>query len=267
MFIMHPMNEKLLAQMENRLESLIEGAFTRLFRRSVSTHELVRQLSRSMETQLDLSETPDPRPIAPDTYAIILNDSVVSRFQQRLPGLPDALSQYLIEMAGDSGYRLLNTPQVTLIPDAHLAADGVRVEAGHSNKPRQSTQAMQIRQPPDTLPEVRNPYLILNGEESISLKNNLINIGRSDSNDIVIENDPYISRHHVQLRRRSGTYILFDVQSKAGTRVNNVVVREHTLQTGDVIRIGATQLTYVMDEPSGSASANTTHSMPPVNPD
>ena len=94
----------------------------------------------------------------------------------------------------------------------------------------------------------QNPQLIVNGETAIPLNSPIINIGRSRDNHIVL-NDPYISRHHVQLRLRFGVYTLFDTQSQGGVLVNDVVVREHRLQPGDVIRIGKTQLVYFEDAP------------------
>jgi pSer/pThr/pTyr-binding forkhead associated (FHA) protein len=57
----------------------------------------------------------------------------------------------------------------------------------------------------------------------------------------------------VQLRLRFGSYTLFDMNSHAGVLVNDVPVREHRLQPGDVIRLGKTQLVYLEDMfPGGS---------------
>jgi adenylate cyclase len=89
--------------------------------------------------------------------------------------------------------------------------------------------------------------LVINGEQTIALTADLVNVGRSRSNDIVID-DPHISRHHIQFRRRDGAYWVFDTNSQSGTFVNNVAVRQHALQPGDVVRIGRTQLVYLEDD-------------------
>jgi pSer/pThr/pTyr-binding forkhead associated (FHA) protein len=95
----------------------------------------------------------------------------------------------------------------------------------------------------------KNPQLIINGEQTVPLTDQIVNIGRSRDNQIVL-NDPYASRHHIQLRLRFGVYTLFDTQSQGGVYVNDVIVREHRLQPGDVIRLGKTQMVY-FEEPAG----------------
>jgi pSer/pThr/pTyr-binding forkhead associated (FHA) protein len=101
------------------------------------------------------------------------------------------------------------------------------------------------------IPDMRapqNPQLIINGQDTYPLKEPLINIGRSRDNHIVLD-DPYSSRHHAQLRLRFGVYTLFDTQSQGGIMVNDVIVREHRLQAGDVIKLGKTQMVYLEDSP------------------
>src|SRR5690606_19807961 len=86
------------------------------------------------------------------------------------------------------------------------------------------------------------------GEKVIPMNQALITIERSQETDIILE-DPYVSRHHAQLRLRFGHYTLFDADSQSGTFVNDVRIREHRLQSGDVIRIGATSMVYMEDSP------------------
>ncbi|MBZ0288066.1 MAG: FHA domain-containing protein, partial [Anaerolineae bacterium] len=72
-------------------------------------------------------------------------------------------------------------------------------------------------------------------------------IGRSHENDVILD-DQHVSRFHAQVRLRFGHYVIFDADSASGTFVNDVRVREHRLQTGDVIRIGGTSLVYMQDD-------------------
>ncbi len=71
----------------------------------------------------------------------------------------------------------------------------------------------------------------------------MINIGRQLDNQLVLD-DALVSRRHAQLRAREGQYLLTDLGSKHGLRVNNLVVREWVLQPGDVFRLGNTELIY-----------------------
>ncbi|MGB1288484.1 MAG: FhaA domain-containing protein, partial [Aggregatilineales bacterium] len=235
--------------------------FARLFNPGLSTHDIALHLVRSMEDNLQQPASDNPRFIAPDIYRIQLNNTVCQQLNERLPGLGEALSQYMTEMATQSGYRMLTTPQVYLKPDSDFTDDTIDVSASHSRSHHDRTGVLERITEQDTkLPH--NPYIILNGDHNIPLEAMIVNIGRSDTNDIIVD-DRHVSRHHIQLRRRNGTYILFDVRSRAGTFINNVQVREHVLQTGDVIRLGATRLTYIMDTPDDEQNAGTTAMMPP----
>jgi pSer/pThr/pTyr-binding forkhead associated (FHA) protein len=104
-----------------------------------------------------------------------------------------------------------------------------------------------IRLPPIP-PNPTNPQLIISGHKTYPLREPVITVGRSQDNHIILD-DPHISRHHAQIRLRFGQYTLFDADSQSGTYVNDVPVREHRLQSGDVIRLGATSLVYMEDSP------------------
>ena len=93
-----------------------------------------------------------------------------------------------------------------------------------------------------------NPQLIIEGQRIVPLAQAIIHIGRSGSNDVVID-DAYTSRLHAQIRLRFGQYVIFDTDSHAGTFVNEVRIREHCLRAGDVIRVGKTTIVYMEDDP------------------
>jgi pSer/pThr/pTyr-binding forkhead associated (FHA) protein len=98
----------------------------------------------------------------------------------------------------------------------------------------------------------------------VPLDQDVINIGRNWDNQIVID-DPSVSRLHVQLRRRDHQYLLFDADSRSGTLVNNVRVREHGLRSGDIIQIGETRMLYVEDDDdTGDDDLSATQAYDPV---
>lgn len=262
MFYNADMDEKNIAKLESQLEHLVEGAFTHLFRKKVSAHDIAVTLARSMENSLRYLQDSDARPLAPDTYTIQLHPSVKEKLEQNNPLLSDKLGQHIVELVIQSNYRLAIEPVVEIVEKATLDLDEVEVEAKHTTSTSSQTQAMQpIATPTKQIP--KNPQLVINnGERTITLTEPLLNIGRSDDNHIVLD-DAYCSRHHIQLRLRFGAYTLFDVNSRTGTSVNNVRVTEHQLQSGDVIRIGGTQLTYITQDDNPSA-ANTTQSLEPI---
>ena len=72
----------------------------------------------------------------------------------------------------------------------------------------------------------------------------MVTIGRKLDNDIVIENSD-VSRSHAQIRLRLNKWVLYDINSRLGTRLNNKPVKEQVLENGDVISIGSTTLIFV----------------------
>ncbi len=255
------MNEKHIAQLEAQLEALVEGTFTNLFRRRVTAHDIAMKLARSMENALRYSRDGDIRPVAPDSYTIQLHPSVEEKLQQKSPQLRQSLAQHIIELVAQSGYRLNAEPIVQLVANPALDKSDVGVEALHTTESENTTQAMQPIPAQQKKPPAKVQLIVNNGERTIDLSEPVLNIGRADDNHIILD-DAYCSRHHVQLRLRFGSYTLFDVSSRSGTTVNNVRVSEHQLQSGDVIKIGATQLIYLIG--NGKNTTGTTQSLDPV---
>lgn len=244
---MRPMNDQAIARLEARLERLIEGAFAQLFSKTIRAQDVVLHLARAMESAIQPSNDGDPRPYAPDHYLIRLNPEVYDHLTERQPALAQILSQHLVELASAVGYRLADKPNIELIAEPTVEPNELFVDARHNNTTGASTAVMERIDIPD-MRAPQNPQLIINGQETFRLKEPLINIGRSRDNHIVLD-DPYASRHHAQLRLRFGMYTLFDTQSQGGIMVNDVIVREHRLQAGDVIKLGKTQMVYLEDSP------------------
>ncbi len=76
------------------------------------------------------------------------------------------------------------------------------------------------------------------------LRNPVVRIGRSRTNDVVIRHDTRVSRFHAEIRREGGGYVLYDLNSRNGTRVNGQRVNRHVLRSGDVIEIGGVRIPF-----------------------
>ena len=68
-------------------------------------------------------------------------------------------------------------------------------------------------------------------------------IGRSRRCDIVVS-DPNVSRQHVEIRRQDDGFLLSDLGSTNGTRLNRREVKQAVLQHGDRIELGTTELVF-----------------------
>lgn len=79
-----------------------------------------------------------------------------------------------------------------------------------------------------------------------------ITIGRSHrlNNDIVIEDDGMISKRHAKISMTADGFRIVDIDSTNGVWVNGERVTDAMLKSGDVIRLGSTEI--VFDEAAGS---------------
>lgn len=64
-----------------------------------------------------------------------------------------------------------------------------------------------------------------------------VSIGRASDNDLII-NDFGVSRHHAKVVIGNGECYILDLNSRNGTRVNNILVTRGTLKDGDEINLG-----------------------------
>ena len=93
------------------------------------------------------------------------------------------------------------------------------------------------------------PKLIISGT-TYELVDNLVTVGRSPDNAIVI-NNPSVSARHAQLQLAGETYRLKDLGSTNGTQVNGKPVTETLLSFDDRVRFGAAEARFESDA-SGS---------------
>lgn len=77
-----------------------------------------------------------------------------------------------------------------------------------------------------------------------ALSRSTTRIGREQDNDIIISSDDKISRHHAEIRREPDGYAVYDLNSRNGTFVNGRRVNRQRLVSGDVIRVGRSNITF-----------------------
>jgi pSer/pThr/pTyr-binding forkhead associated (FHA) protein len=70
------------------------------------------------------------------------------------------------------------------------------------------------------------------------LGRDIVMIGRSRSNQIVLDH-PTVSAHHAVLLRTGASYSLKDLDSTKGTQINGDFVADAELKDGDTIRFGS----------------------------
>lgn len=83
------------------------------------------------------------------------------------------------------------------------------------------------------------------GERPAQLSSIPLTIGRHESNRLILD-DNMASRFHCVIEKGAEGYILRDLQSRNGTLLNGQRVMNSALKTGDVIAIGAVNMTVVI---------------------
>jgi pSer/pThr/pTyr-binding forkhead associated (FHA) protein len=80
------------------------------------------------------------------------------------------------------------------------------------------------------------------------LTEDVTTIGRVSDNVIQID-DPSVSSHHAEIAIVAGQYILKDLDSTNGTRVNGHGFSDGTVRPGDRIRFGKVETRFTLENP------------------
>lgn len=70
-----------------------------------------------------------------------------------------------------------------------------------------------------------------------------LTLGRSSDNKVVI-NNATVSSHHASIKREGDNYVLRDLGSTNGTRVNSREVKEAILRPKDLIQVGSVEFMF-----------------------
>lgn len=74
-------------------------------------------------------------------------------------------------------------------------------------------------------------------------KKDRVVIGRAKDADVSL-NDTQSSRHHAEIKKLPGAFVINDLSSKNGTMVNGMPISSWTLKEDDMITVGGTSLIF-----------------------
>jgi hypothetical protein len=249
--------DRLMKRIEQRLQSIIEGTTAALLPGGRQRRELGQWIQEVMRSSARRS--PDGSWIAPDVYVITLPQAA----GQVDDSLLSELAQGLQVEATAHGLVMPHPPVVRVVIDP--SAQAPRLQVLFSGAAAGDTAALDAGAPrslaeiPARLP---GAFLIVNGVHTFPLNASVVTVGRDPANMLVIS-DPRVSRQHAQLRLTQGGYMIFDLQSTGGTRVNGQPVSQRLLQPGDVISLAGVPLVYGLEE---HVDGEVTQKLPPAPP-
>jgi hypothetical protein len=261
-----------LRTLETKLANLIEGTFNRAFRSEVRPVEIARKLAREMEEHKSSTLT---RTFVPNEYRVFLSPRDRERFEGYEDALADELAGYLLEHARREDLTLPARPLIEFETDGRLGLGefGIQTgivmphepghEPGHEPEselapepeaPPQSGRTMvysnagRLAEPLEEQAQARTPtaLLLIDGQRMLVGPTGAT-LGRSRQCDVVL-NDPNVSRQHAELRPRGGSWVLTDLGSTNGSRINgHPVERSEVVRPGDEIELGATILRFELE--------------------
>ena len=245
-----------LRSLEEKLAGFVEGTFSRAFKSEVRPVEIARKLAREMDQHKVVSVS---RTYVPNEYTVWLSPKDRKQFEGYEGDLREELSAYLLEHARREKVAFITRPdigfetderlrlgefgiQARLVrPDQEGRGEAVRAEAGHtavySTSDRISEQLAE--------PNVRRGRAQLRYEgRAVILGSAGSVLGRSRECDVVVE-DENVSRRHAEVRPSGGAWIVRDLGSTNGIKVNGRRVTGPTpLTPGDTIELGISSVTF-----------------------
>lgn len=245
--------------LEKRIRALFESSAA-ILSWNTPTDRIVHELVIAVQ-DLFVTKFPDDQLTAP-VFIVNLNPLTINVLEEQ-SGWEEKLSEILTTTAAEYGTHFHSSPSVQISADASLARHEVAIFLKQSaSLPKIETGILSSEV--DNVSQLDNhtltpvPILILKGDKTLQLIGSVINIGRKNSNHIVI-NDLRVSRSHAQIRKVKEDYVIFDVGSSGGTFINSNRIDQHILRPGDVISLAGYTMIFTLDQlPADETQRNIT---------
>jgi hypothetical protein len=249
-----------LKNLESKIAGLVEGTFSRAFRSEVRPVEIARKLAREMEEHKSLSVS---RTYVPNEYSVYLSPRDRERFADYEEALTSELAGYLLEHARRERLALMSRPVVEFETDDRLGLGEFGIQTRVVNEPPEDdhepvaeesgrtmiySTAGRVAEPLEERARARvHTALLLTDGKRLVVGPAGATIGRSRQCEVMLD-DPNVSRQHAELRARGGSWVLTDLGSTNGTRLNGRRVDgPEVLKPGDEIEIGTSKIKFELE--------------------
>lgn len=236
--------KKGLARLEARLQALVEGGAARLFPFSAAPGDMAPHLLAALHGGVKIRA--DGRQIAPNLFILSVHPGREAALEAE-PGLVESLSEAVQLEARQANLTFLQDPLIRIASDPEIPPQQIRILAKIELENLDQTSGLEVETDGSSSPAIpENAFLIVNGMNVFPLTQTVINIGRREDNQLVID-DPRVSRVHAQLRAIKGRFVVFDLDSTGGTFVNEKRTHQSILFPGDVISLAGISLVFGQD--------------------
>lgn len=230
------------ARLEGELQSWVKIALLPLLREGGLSSEL---LAEQMARELDELSRVDAagRSYAPDQFTLSIHPEAASGLAGSFSDIHASLSQTLENILVGNGFKLSRRIHVTLATDPTLPVGEGQVIAWHSGDPLKVTKELSPERRTEAGEPPADAFLMVAGKRHFPLDKPEVSIGRLLQNELVLK-DIHVSRRHALVRLEGGRYVIYDLKSTSGTKVNGTLVQAKPLQPGDVITLATTEIVY-----------------------
>ena len=209
---------------EQRLERLVEGVFAKTFRSGLKPVEVGRRLTRDMDLHRTLGVN---GPLAPNHFSVALSEADSEQFESFSEVFTRELAESARDHARAEGYGFVGPVHVELHVDPSLTQGQFLVVSGFQEAPGGAPVGS----------------IFLDDGRRVEIGETPLVIGRMPECDVPLS-DPNVSRRHAEVRRQGTGFVVVDLGSTNGTRVNGAQVKERLLNNGDEITVGASKLRF-----------------------
>lgn len=236
----------LLDNLEQRLDRIVNGSFSKAFKSEVQPVELGAALQQEIDNRAD---TITGQTVVPNIFIIELGAVDHERLAPYFETLSVELGALADAYSNEQRYTTVDAAHITFELDQELETGVFRIRSTAAKRSADAIAAASAIQ--DGTPQVpltsftpeATPYLTSITGEEFKITKSVTNIGRGIEADIQID-DTSVSRLHCAIVLGSDVLIR-DLGSTNGTVVDGARATESVLRDGSIIKVGNITLTYM----------------------
>ena len=210
---------------ERRLERMVEGAFARAFKSGLRPVELGRRLVREIDDNRSVGVRGGT--VVPNHFTVSLSHEDLEQFEGVQESLCRELADAAREHARDEGYGFMGPVEVEMVGDDKLHTGAFQI----------------IGKMVQGVGGAGAGSIVLPSGDRFALTETTITIGRHPESNMVLA-DPNVSRNHAEIRPQGDGFVVVDLGSTNGSRVNGVRVDTQVLEDGDELMFGNTRMRF-----------------------
>ncbi len=236
----------LLDNLEQRLDRIVNGSFSKAFKSEVQPVELGAALQQEIDNRAD---TITGQTVVPNIFIIELGSVDHERLETYFETLSVELGALADAYSSEQRYTTVDSAHISFDLDSELETGVFRIRSTAAKRPADVIAASLVAQ--DATPQVpltsftpeATPYLTSITGEEFKITKSVTNIGRGVEADIQID-DTSVSRLHCAIVLGSEVLVR-DLGSTNGTVVDGARATESVLRDGSIIKVGNITLTYM----------------------